>query len=361
MNSVIDQGQQVRSAEAFDPAPVTAWLQGKVEGLQGEPEVTQFTGGASNWTYRLDYGTPAHDYVLRRAPAGTKARSAHDMQREYGLQKALREVFPWVPEMVGYCADPELIGTDFYVMQRIAGVIPRKNLPKGLNLSSSQAQQLCYAMLDRLVALHQVDIHSSGLQEFGKGEGYAQRQIEGWAKRFQQARTWNVPSGQRIVNWLRANMPETERLCMTHNDYRLDNLILNPNDATDILAVLDWELATIGDPLMEVGNMLAYWTQADDDPIARSIRRQPTHLPGMLTRQQIIQYYCDKAGVEVDSFAFYEVYGLFRLSAIVQQIYYRYHHGQTRNKAFKNFWFLVHYLHWRCRKVMRAHQRQGRR
>ncbi|MCC5878720.1 MAG: phosphotransferase family protein [Idiomarina sp.] len=355
----IDRGQQVRGDEAFDADAVTEWLSKKVENLAGSPEVTQFTGGASNWTYRLDYTQhqPQHDFILRRAPAGTKARSAHDMQREARLQQALKPVFPWVPNIVGYCADPELIGSDFYVMERIPGIIPRKNLPRGLELSAADAKTLCTKMLDKLIALHQVDINASGLAEFGKGEGYAARQISGWTKRYQQARTWNVPGGKKITDWLANHLPAQEHLCMTHNDFRLDNLILNPEDPTDILAVLDWELATVGDPLMDVGNMLAYWIEADDDRIARSTRRQPTHLPGMFTRQQIIDYYCEHTGVKPESFAFYEVYGLFRLSAIAQQIYYRYHHKQTRNKAFKNFWFLVHYLHWRCRKIIRQHQR----
>ncbi|MGX5913844.1 phosphotransferase family protein [Aliidiomarina sp. Khilg15.8] len=350
-NQVVDTGVAVRDEELFDVAAVTAWLQTCVPDLAGEPKVTQFPGGASNWTYRLEFSN--YDFILRRGPAGTKAKSAHDMGREYHLQKALKPVFPWVPEMVGYCDDESVIGAEFYVMQRIAGVIPRRNMPRGLDLSVAQADQLCRNMLDKLVALHQADLDTSGLQEFGKGSGYAERQISGWTRRYQQAKTWNVPAGKKITDWLTVNLPKQERLCMTHNDYRLDNLILNPDDPTEILAVLDWELATVGDPLMEVGNMLAYWIEADDDFIARSTRRQPTHLPGMFTRQQIIDYYCEKMGLDAKDFAFYEVYGLFRLAAIAQQIYYRYHHKQTRNPAFKNFWLVVHYLHWRCKRIIR--------
>lgn len=348
---IIDSGAPVRADERFDTEAVTQWLSDQVAGLTGTPEVTQFTGGASNWTYRLYYN-PQHDFILRRAPAGTKARSAHDMEREYRLQSALAAHYPAVPEMVGYCQDEDLIGSDFYVMRRIEGVIPRRNMPRGLAFEANQAKALCENMLDKLIALHQIDIDGSGLAQFGKGQGYAKRQIEGWTKRYQQAKTWNVPSGKGITSWLRDNLPAEQRLCMTHNDFRLDNLILNPAEPTEILAVLDWELATIGDPLMDLGNMLAYWIEADDDAIARSTRRQPTHLPGMMTRAEIVRYYCDKMGLEVEAFAFYEVYGLFRLSAIAQQIYYRYHHRQTRNKAFKNFWFLVHYLHWRCRRLI---------
>ncbi|RUO25913.1 phosphotransferase family protein [Aliidiomarina minuta] len=354
--SFIDTGVAVREEELFDVKAVTQWLQQQVPDLEGEPEVTQFPGGASNWTYRLEFDN--HDFILRRPPAGTKAKSAHDMGREYHIQKSLKPVFPWVPDMIGYCEDEAVTGSEFYVMQRIAGIIPRKNMPRDLDLSAEDAEQLCRNMLDKLVALHQIDIEKSGLDKFAKGAGYAERQISGWTKRYQQAKTWNVPGGKKITRWLAANLPSEEHLCMTHNDFRLDNLILNPDDATDIMAILDWELATVGDPLMDVGNMLAYWIEAGDDRIARSTRRQPTHLPGMFSRQQVIDYYCEKMGFDSSNFAFYEVYGLFRLSAIAQQIYYRYHHKQTRNPAFKHFWFLVHYLHWRCQRLITKHERQ---
>ena len=158
------------------------------------------------------------------------------------------------------------------------------------------------------------------------------------------------------MRWLAANLPAQERICVTHNDFRFDNVVLDPADPIRVIGVLDWELATLGDPLMDLGNTLAYWVEAGDDFLAQGTRRQPTHLPGMLTRREVIDYYCGRMGFDAHDFAFYEVYGLFRLSAIAQQIYYRYHHGQTRNPAFKRFWLFVNYLHWRCR---RAIARQG--
>ncbi|TBX24694.1 phosphotransferase, partial [Bowmanella sp. JS7-9] len=156
---------------------------------------------------------------------------------------------------------------------------------------------------------------------------------------------------------LAENMPASEHICLTHNDFRFDNVVLNPDNPTEVIGVLDWELATLGDPLMDLGNTLAYWVEADDDFLAQSTRRQPTHLPGMFTRKQVVEYYLQKTGRSAEDFTFYEVYGLFRLAVIAQQIYYRYHHKQTRNPAFKNFWIFVHYLLWRCKKAIK----QGRR
>lgn len=348
--SVRDQAGRVRSGEELDVAAVDAWLKQALPALQGTPEVTQYAGGASNWTYRLQYAND--DLILRRPPAGTKAKSAHDMGREFRIQQALAPVFPLVPTMRAHCTDEAVIGAEFYVMQRLDGIIPRKNLPRGVQLSPQQVRTLCLNVLDTLVALHKVDHRAAGLEGIGKGAGYAQRQVEGWSRRYTDARTWNVPRGTAIMRWLAANIPAEERICVTHNDFRFDNVVLDPADPTRVVGVLDWELATLGDPLMDLGNTLAYWVQADDDFLAQATRRQPTHLPGMLGRREVVEYYCGKMGFDAQDTTFHEVYGLFRLSAIAQQIYYRYNHGQTRNPAFKRFWLFVNYLHWRCRRLM---------
>jgi aminoglycoside phosphotransferase (APT) family kinase protein len=318
-------------------------------GLSGIPQVTQYVGGASNWTYRLQYDS--QDLVLRRPPAGTKARSAHDMGREYQVQRALRPVFPYVPEMIAHCDDPAVLGCEFYVMRRVPGVIPRA---RDFALPPDLARRTCLAFLDRLVELHGVDAKSAGLEGLGRGQGYARRQVEGWSDRYRKARTWNVPSFRGVMAWLEANAPPDVGSCVIHNDYRLDNVVLDPDDLTRIRAVLDWEMATLGDPLMDLGNSLAYWVQADDDLLLRSLRRQPTHLPGMLTRREVVAYYCERTGRTPRNWPFYEVYGLFRLAVIAQQIYYRYHHRQTRNPAFRRLWILVHYLQWRCRRLSRS-------
>ncbi|MCC2618150.1 phosphotransferase family protein [Aestuariibacter halophilus] len=356
--SNVDKGGTVRPGEELDLVSLLPWLNTQVPGLEGEPQVSQYSGGASNWTYCLTFAN--REIILRRAPRGTKAKGAHDMGREYRLQKALKPVYPYVPEMLAHCDDAALIGAEFYVMEKLTGIIPRKNLPRGLAMSAEQVRTLCTNALDSLIELHQVDYKAAGLDTLAKGEGYTQRQIEGWSKRYQQAKTWNVPSGKKVMRWLADNLPKHETICLTHNDFRFDNLVLDSDDPTRIIGVLDWELATLGDPLMDLGNSLAYWIQADDDRIARGTRRQPTHLEGMMTRQEVITYYLEKTGFEVDDFTFYEVYGLFRLAGIVQQIYYRYHHKQTDNPAFKNLWFFVHYLLYRCNKAIRQSRRQRR-
>ena len=341
----------VRPGEELDMARVDPWLKGQLPGLAGTPEVSQYPGGASNWTYRLCY--PTHDLVLRRPPAGTKARSAHDMRREYRIQQALLPSFPLVPGMIAFCDDASVIGCDFYVMRRLDGWIPRKNLPRDLSLTKERTRELCLNVIDTLIALHRVDIAAAGLESFGRGPGYARRQIEGWCQRFRDARTWNVPRFGGVMAWLEAHIPADLATCVIHNDFRFDNVVLHAKDSTRVIGVLDWEMATVGDPLMDLGNALAYWVQADDDFVFRSLRRQPTHLPGMLTRREVVEYYCERTGRSVLNWAFYEVYGLFRLAVIAQQIYYRYQTGQTQNPAFRNFWMFVNYLGWRCGRVIR--------
>ncbi|MDT8410040.1 MAG: phosphotransferase family protein [Wenzhouxiangellaceae bacterium] len=348
---LIDKPRAVREEDAFDVEALDAWLKQHVKGLQGKPQVEQFPRGASNLTYRLRYDN--RDLILRRPPSGTKAKSAHDVVREYLIQKALQPVFPYVPEMLAACEDHDVIGSDFYVMQRLEGIIPRANLPKGMRLSEPDTQQLCRNAIDCLIELHSVDVDEAGLAGLAKGAGYNRRQIGGWSERFARARTWNVMKGRRIMDWLAENTPDEVAIRLIHGDYRFDNLVLDPHDPLEIIGVLDWEMATLGDPLMDLGNAMAYWVQADDDRVFRAFRRQPTHLPGMFTRREVVEYYCKKMGYTPENWAFYEVYGLFRLAVIVQQIYYRYHHKQTRNPAFKRFWLVANYLLWRCGRVIR--------
>ena len=347
----IDKARAVREGEALDIERVNSWIQETVSDLQGEPVVTQYSGGASNWTYCLGYSN--REIILRRAPAGTKAKGAHDMGREFRLQQALKPVYGQVPQVLGFCDDTSVMDSDFYIMEKLTGIIPRKNLPRGMALTEQDTRALCTNLLDCMIALHQVDYQGAELQHLGKGAGYVQRQIEGWCHRFTKAKTWNVPSGQFVMNWLRENLPTREHICLTHNDFRFDNVVLKPEKPTEIIGVLDWELATLGDPLMDLGNTLAYWVEADDDFLAQQTRMQPSHLKGMFTRREVVEYYCDKTNIALDDFTFYQVYGLFRLAAIVQQIYYRYHHKQTRNPAYKKFWVFVHYLFWRCKKAIK--------
>ena len=320
-------------------------------GLSGNAEVTQYSGGASNWTYRLKY--PGHDLILRRPPAGTKAKSAHDMVREYNVQSRLKPSYPVVPAMIGLCTDEKVLGCDFYVMERVSGIIPRANLPRELNLNVDQVRALCLNVVDQLIALHQVDYDAAELSSLGRGAGYCRRQIDGWDARYENARTWNAPRFRTVRQWLKTHVPADSRTSVIHNDWRFDNVILDPNEATKVIGVLDWEMAPLGDPLMDLGCMLAYWVQADDNFLMRATRRQPTHLRGMLTRREVVDYYLDRTGLTASNWAFYEVFGLFRLAVIIQQIYYRYYHKQTDNPAFKNYWLLTHELNRRCRRLIR--------
>ncbi len=350
-SGLIDRPRALREEDRFDVDAVDEWLKANVDGLVGQPEVEQFSKGASNLTYRLRYSD--RDLILRRPPPGTKAKSAHSMEREYRVQKALKPAFPFVPEMIAFCQDHAVIGCDFYVMEKLEGIILRSDLPEGMSLDEGQARALCESAIDRLVDLHTVDLDRTGLHKLGKGAGYNQRQIEGWSDRFRRARTWNVLSGRKVMNWLAAHVPDEVDIRVIHGDYRFDNLVLDPADPMNIIGVLDWELATLGDPLMDLGNSMAYWVQADDDRYFKGFRRQPTHLPGMMTRAEVVEYYFRKTGFKTDNWAFYEVYGLFRLAVIAQQIYYRYAKKQTRNPNFQHFWLAVNYLLWRCGRVIK--------
>ncbi|WP_322612930.1 phosphotransferase family protein [Dermacoccus abyssi] len=354
----------MREEDAFDVAAVAQWLrenahpEADTSGLDGTPEVRQFTGGASNLTYLLRY--PERDLILRRPPSGTKAKGAHDMRREHDIQRALAPHFPAVAPMVAFCDDESVIGSEFYVMERLDGIILRQEIPPEMGLDEDGVRKLCETAIDELIALHSVDIQAAGLESFGKGEGYVRRQVEGWSARYRKARTHGEEHGtgsfETVMAWLDEHQPQDVANCLIHNDYRFDNFVLDKDDPTRILGILDWEMATLGDPLMDLGGALAYWVQADDDEFMRGSRRQPTHTPGMMTRDEVWSYYAEKSGRTIDPKhqLFYEVFGLFRLAVIAQQIYYRYANGQTHNPVFKQFRPMVNYLEWRCEKLIGA-------
>lgn len=347
----------MRAEDAFDVAAVHAWLAARTPELAGPPpEVRQFRGGSSNLTYLLRY--PGRDLILRRPPAGHKAASAHDMGREYRVQSRLAPVYPFVPRMVAFCDDHAVLGADFYVMERIDGLILRKELPPELGLDAGGVRRLCTAVVDRFAELHAIDPEAAGLADLGKGPGYVHRQVTGWSARYRAARTWNVPRFERVMAWLDAHQPGDVGQRLLHNDYRFDNVVLDPADPARIVGVLDWEMATVGDPLMDLGSSLAYWVQADDDGAFRRFRMQPTHAPGMLTRREVVARHAERtgiaAGLDADTWRFYEAFGLFRLAVVAQQLYARYHRGETTNPAFKRMFVAVNYLHRRCRRVIRS-------
>lgn len=347
---MIDQPKEVRPEDQLNNAAVAAFVKQHLPDVAGNMQVWQFKGGASNLTYQLDFDNAS--FILRTSPAGTKAKSAHDMGREYRIMQQLKPVFTTVPDMIAFCKDESIIGREFYIMQKLEGIIPRANLPKSLQLSASEVHTLCTNVIDKLVELHKVNYTQAGLQDLGKGAGYVQRQISGWCDRYEKARTPNVPSCTKVMAWLKSHMPQDVATCIIHGDFRFDNVVLASYEPTRVIGVLDWEMATLGDPLMDLGNSLAYWVEATDPLPLRLTRRQPTHLKGMMTRQEVVDYYCSKMGFGKIDFMFYRIYGLFRLAVIVQQIYYRYYHRQTTNEQFKNFHLLVKYLNLYCEELL---------
>lgn len=351
----------VREEDAFDVAAMAAWLRANattpadwgVDILAATPEVRQFPGGASNLTYLLRY--PSRDLILRRPPAGVKAKSAHDMGREFHIQSALAPVFPYVATMVAFCQDESVIGSDFYVMEKLDGTILRRNLP--WPLKPDDVSTLCGNALDVLIALHSVDPQSSPeLSKLGRGEGYVARQVVGWTDRLEKARTSDMGDWSPISTWLAEHQLSDVGQRLIHNDFRFDNLVLAADDPLRISGVLDWEMATVGDPLMDLGGMLSYWVEPTDDEFFQAFRRQPTTAPGMWTRAQIVETYCERMGFDMtpERWRFYEVFGLFRLAVIAQQIWYRYFHQQTTNEAHAVFGPAVGYLETRCRNLIDA-------
>lgn len=319
----------VRDEDRFDVAAMHAWLHPFIT-HDKEPEVLQFRSGASNLTYLLQY--PGQELVLRRPPVGTKAVSAHDMKREYLIQSKIKSDFSLAPQMIALCEDQSVMGSVFYVMERVVGSIFRRDIEQ--EITTADVAIMADSLIDGLVQLHSVD--SSLLQEFNKGNGYVQRQVEGWSKRYRNALTDDVPNGEKVMAWLDANKPDDVDSCVIHGDWRIDNVVFDLGKAR-IVGVLDWELATVGDPLMDLGSSLAYWVDNDDEPAFASLRRQPSHLEGMPTRNEFVNRYLALSGRHCDDFTFYEVFGLFRLAVIIQQIWARFRAGQTTNPAFAGF------------------------
>jgi aminoglycoside phosphotransferase (APT) family kinase protein len=339
--SLADRTRPVRPEE-LDLGAVESYLETVLPALEGPVEARRFPAGASNLTYLVTIGD--RELILRRPPFGRKARTAHDMSREARILSALADVYPYVPRVLAFCDDASILDCDFYVMEPIEGIILRRNLPKGLRFSTDEARRLCTNVLDRLIDLHSIDYRGAGLGDFGKPDGYVRRQIEGWCRRYVRARTPNAPSYSRVMAWLEERMPGEAGACVIHGDYRFDNVVLDATNPFEVIGVLDWEMATVGDPLMDLGASLAYWIGRRDPLPLRLFRLQPTHLPGMLTRNEVVHYYCERTGIPCDDFTFYRVYGVFRLVVIMQQIYYRYYHRQTRDRRFGRFIHLIRYL-----------------
>ncbi len=328
-----DKAQQIRQGEELDESKVEAYLKDTIPGLNGRFSIEQFPSGYSNLTYLVNVGQK--EMVLRRPPIGANIKSAHDMKREYSIQKSLKPLFPYCPEMLAYTEDESILGSPFYVMERLNGIILRKNLPKGMTLTSDDGRHLCEKLLDVLVELHSIDVKGVGLDGLGKPEGYVQRQVDGWSGRYRKAITPDAPDFESVMSWLAEKMqPDSDQPGIVHNDYRFDNVVLDSQDPMKIIGVLDWEMATYGDPLMDLGNTLAYWIEKTDSEEEQMMRLMPTTMDGALTRQELVERYAEKTGRDITSFDFYHCFGLFRLAVIAQQIYNRFYRGITKDERF---------------------------
>ncbi len=329
-----DEPVEVRKGEELDLVKIGEFLRDSIPGLKGGLTVKQFPSGFSNLTYLVK--AENREMILRRPPFGKKPKSGHDMSREYRILKALKPVFKYCPEPLVYTEDPAVMGCPFYVMERINGLIIRKKLPEGMELDPKSARTLSENLIKVLCELHSVDYRKAGLGDFGKPEGYVRRQVEGWIGRYRDARTPDAPDYENIMGWLTEKMPaDTDRPCLIHNDYKFDNVVLDPRNPLEIIGILDWEMATLGDPLMDLGNSIAYWIEKDDPPNIQMVRMMATNIDGMLTRREQVALYGEIMGRPIHDFDFYFCFGLFRLAVIAQQIYYRFYHGQTKDERFK--------------------------
>ncbi|MEP1231415.1 MAG: phosphotransferase family protein [Litorimonas sp.] len=332
VNPTID----IRKGEGLDIDVVDAVLKQSVKGLHGSPKLRQYPSGASNLTYALEY--EGRSLVLRRPPFGKKPKSGHDMFREYRIMRDLKPAFSAVPNVLYYTDDEALIGAEFYVMDKVEGHIIHKDIPSDWGWGPAKTRELCETFFDKLIDLHQVDYAAAGLSDFGRPDGYVERQILGWNRRFGKSWTDDVGKFEDVQQWLVDNMPKSETaISILHGDYRIDNCILNPSNPSQIDAVLDWEISALGDPLMDLGNTLSYWIEADDPAAMQMMIRQPSVAKGMMTRQEILNFYAERTGADVSNFQFYYVYGLWRLAVIIQQIYARYKGGFTQDERFKTY------------------------
>lgn len=322
----------VREGEELDHAALRRYLRGRIAGVEDGMEVRQFTGGRSNLTYLLRAG--GTDYVLRRAPLGPLAPRAHDMVREYGLLERLHPVFPLVPEVLLLCEDASVIGAPFYLMERRHGVVVRTTMPDEFAGFADAESRVSRAFVDCLAGMHSLDVFSTGLVAIGKPEGFLERHLHGWIDRWYRAETEPLPEMDRVIARLTEEMPVSGRTSLIHNDFRVDNVMLAPHDPDRIIAVLDWEMATVGDPLVDLGLTLCYYLQRG----ARGEWRQPLFdNSGWFSREEFLERYARQTGFDLSHIGWYEVFGILKLAVILRQIHFRYVRGQTRDQRFRNY------------------------
>lgn len=337
MQAWLDNAVSTRVGEELDLESLGPYVRSHLrhihgDAVMGDLVVEQFPSGFSNLTYLLRCGEL--ELVLRRPPFGNRVKSAHDMGREYRVLKGLEAVYPLAPTPYLHCEDPEVIGAPFYIMERRRGIVLRRQLPSGLTLTPVIADRLSEAFIDNLAALHTLDVEATELSDLGHGKGYVERQVRGWIGRYEKAQTDSWPELDRTAAWLIDQLPMPAAIALIHNDYKYDNLLLDANDLTRLVAVLDWEMCTLGDPLMDLGSTLAYWVERRDDARLRAIAFGPTAVEGSWTRLQLAERYQERTGADLDNLLFYVCFGYFKLAVIGQQIYYRYFQGHTKDERF---------------------------
>lgn len=338
----MEDTKPIRQGEELNAENLANFLRKNLEVKTDEIEISQFPGGSSNLTYCIKIG--ADEYVLRRPPFGNQVKSAHDMSREFNVLSKLSEVYKPAPKPLIYCADENVIGSEFYLMERRNGLIIRGKSPEILENAQDLRKKVVESFIENLVELHSLDYKKIGLESLGKPEGYAKRQVEGWTKRYFNAKTDEHSEIEKCIEWLNGNIPNSHGAALIHNDYKFDNVMLNPNNLTEIVAVLDWEMTTIGEPLMDLGSSLAYWMSKENGEAMLSMPFNPRILMENISRQELVEIYKEKSGKPVSDIVFYYVFGTFKLAVIAQQIYFRYKNGFTKDKRFATFNYFVNSL-----------------
>lgn len=338
----IDEPTAVREGDALDRAALEAYLREReLLDAGGALAIEQFPSGFSNLTYlvRAGKGEAARELVLRRPPFGADIATAHDMEREHTILAALDAVYPKAPAPLLFCEDEGVLGAPFYLMERVEGAILRpdateKDATEKDAPAPEEMTRFADAFVESFAELHAVDYEAAGLGELGHPEGYVKRQLEGWAKRYRNAKTDDIPAMERVAAWLREHQPPESGAALIHNDFKYDNLVAAPGDWSGVRAVLDWEMATVGDPLMDLGTTLGYWVEPSDPPMMKEMSLNASTLPGNPSRRELAEHYAEASGRDLGPLVFYYVYGLFKIAVIIQQIYQRYEAGHTRDERF---------------------------
>lgn len=328
----IDAPAAPRDAERLDTARLEPWLREHLAGFEGALQVEQFRKGHSNLTYRVSDGT--REWVLRRGPFGSHVATAHDMGREYRILSRLHPVYPPAPRAWVLCEDEAILGAPFYVMERVRGVILRDRPPAGVTWTEDLGDAVSRALVENLARIHAVDLDAADLRSIGRGEGYVRRQVDGWTRRYEAAQTDAIEAMDHVARWLDAHLPPEVGATLIHNDYKLDNVVLDPDQLSRVVGVLDWEMATVGDPLMDLGTTLAYWITADDPDDVRALPFGMAAFPGSWSRERVAREYGALTGRDVSGVAYYHVFGLFKVAVVAQQIYARFAAGKTDDPRF---------------------------